>query len=299
MQMIEMGPGLKFSRIIQGFWRLTGGFPGDWHLSTKDLVEFLGKRFELGVTTLDSAEGYGAGECEVQLGRALREFRRDQYQVVTKAGICVNRVPRMFFYYDTTYSWITTKCRESIEKLGCHYIDLFLIHREDPMIDHHEVARAFADLKKEGLIREAGVSNFDPFKFNALNKAMGGKLRTNQVELHPCCFEHFNSGMMDVLQSERIRPMVWSPLAGGRIATSDGEPYVKARAVCSELAGKYGVSLDTLVFAWILNHPVGALPIVGSSRLERLQEAIDALDLRLEREDWYRIYVASGQQKIR
>lgn len=298
MQVIEMSPKLRLSRIVQGFWRLTGGHPGDWHLSTKELVDFLGKRFELGVTTLDSAEGYGAGKCEVELGKALREFKRDEYQIVTKAGICVN-FQQMFFYYDTTYTWITTKCKESIEKLGCDYIDLFLIHREDPMIDHHEVARAFADLKSEKLIKEAGVSNFDPSKFSALNKVMGGTLRTNQIELHPCCFEHFNSGMMDLLQSEKIHPMTWSPLAGGKIAADEGEHYKKVRAVCNELARKYGVGFGTVVYAWILNHPVGALPLVGSHRLERLQEAISALDLRLEREDWYRIYAASGQQKIR
>lgn len=298
MEYVEMAPDLKFSRIVQGFWRLTGGFPGDWKLSTKDLTDFLGKRFELGVTTLDSAEGYGAGKCEIELGKALREFKRDEYQIVTKAGICLN-YQKWFFYYDTTYEWITSKCKESIEKLGCDFIDLFLIHREDPMIDHHEVARAFADLKKEGLIKEAGVSNFDPFKFNALNKVMDGTLRTNQIELHPCCFEHFNSGMIDVLQSEKIRPMIWSPLAGGKIATDENEMYVKTRAVCDELARKYGVSQNTIIYAWLLNHPVGALPLVGSHKLERLEEAISALDLRLNREDWYRIYTASGQQKIR
>ena len=298
MQIVEISPSVKFSRIVQGLWRLTGGFPGDWHMSAEDLEDFLGKRFELGVTTLDSAGVYGAGKCEVELGKALRGFKRDRYQIVTKAGIRINRQDR-FFYYDTTYEWITDKCKESIEKLGCDYIDLFLIHREDPMIDHYEVARAFADLKKEGLIKEAGVSNFDPFKFNALNKVMEGTLRTNQIELHPCCFEHFNTGMIDILQSGKIRPMIWSPLAGGRIATSESEEFKKVRAVCDRLAKKYGVSLNTIIYAWLLNHPVGALPLVGSNKLERLEEAISALDLRLEQEDWYRIYTASQQQKIR
>jgi predicted oxidoreductase len=232
------------------------------------------------------------------LGKALREFKRDQYQIVTKAGICVNRQKR-FFYYNTSYEWITAECKTSIEKLGCEYIDLFLIHREDPMIDHYEVASAFADLKKEGLIKEAGVSNFDPFKFKALNKAMGGTLRTNQIELNPSCFEHFDSGMIDVLQSEKIHPMIWSPLAGGKIFTDETEFFANIRTVCNELAKKYSVSLATIVYAWILNHPVGALPLVGSSKLEHLMGAIDALDLQMEREDWYQIYAASGQQKIR
>ena len=298
MQYVEMGENLKFSRIVQGFWRLTGGLPGSWDITTNELVDLLDKRFELGVTTLDTAEVYGRGECEIQLGKALHGFKRETFQIVTKTGISFNPEKRSA-YYDTTFENITKKCKESIEKLGCDYIDLFLIHREDPMIDHHEVARAFAHLKEEGLIKEAGVSNFDPFKFNSLNKVMDGTLRTNQIELHPCCFEHFNSGMMDVLQSEKIHPMIWSPLAGGRIATDQSEMYENTRTVCNELAKKYDVSLNTLIYAWILNHPVGALPLVGSNKLNRLEEAICALDLTLDREDWYRIYTASGQQKIR
>ena len=298
MQHIEIAPGMSFSRIIQGFWRLTGGLPGDWNMTTAELVAFLGNLFEKGVTTLDTAQAYGRGTCESAMGAALREFPRSAYQIVTKTGICVNP-QRRFFYYDTTYEQVTKKCRESIEKLRCDYLDLYLIHREDPMIDHHEVARAFADLKQEGLIKEAGVSNFDPFKFSALNKATGGTLRTNQIELHPCSFEHFNSGMIDLLQGEKIHPMIWSPLAGGRFATDESEPYRNVRVVCEELAQKYSVHMNTVIYAWLLNHPVGAMPLVGSSKPDRLDEALEALNLTLDREDWYRIYTASGQQVIR
>jgi predicted oxidoreductase len=89
------------------------------------------------------------------------------------------------------------------------------------------------------------------------------------------------------------------PSGAWRVATEESDAFSKARNVCDMLAKKYGVSLSTIIYAWILNHPVGALPLVGSNKLERLEDAISALDLRLDREDWYRVYVASGQQKIR
>ena len=88
-------------------------------------------------------------------------------------------------------------------------------------------------------------------------------------------------------------------MAGGKLFTSDEEEYAKARAVLEELAEKYGVSPATIVYAWLMQHPMGALPIVGGQSLARLDEAIAALDLQLERPDWYRVYAASGQQKIR
>ncbi len=205
----------------------------------------------------------------------------------------------MSSYYNTSYDYLVSACHAALERLNCEYIDLFLIHREDPMLDPYEAGRALLDLKKEGLIREAGVSNFDPFKMEGLNRAMDGTLRTNQIELHPFCFEHFNSGMTDYLTANRIRPMIWSPLAGGKLFTSEEAAYIKARAVLEELAAKYGVSPATIVYAWLMQHPMGALPIVGGQSLARLDEAIAALDLRLERPDWYRVYAASGQQKIR
>ena len=88
-------------------------------------------------------------------------------------------------------------CRESLKRLHCDSLDLYLIHREDPLLDPWETARALLDLQKQGLVRDIGVSNFDPFKFDALQKAVGGRLVTNQIEWNPVCFEHFRSGMVD------------------------------------------------------------------------------------------------------
>jgi predicted oxidoreductase len=83
-------------------------------------------------------------------------------------------------------------CKESLIRLGTDHIDLYLIHREDPCFDPWETARALKDLKKSGMVLEVGVSNFDPFKFDALNQAIEGELVTNQIEWNPVCFEHFN-----------------------------------------------------------------------------------------------------------
>ena len=148
-------------------------------------------------------------------------------------------------------------------------------------------------------MREVCVSNFDPFKFNALNEAMDGELVTNQIEWNPVCFEHFNSGMMDLLTVKKIHPMIWSPLAGGRLFTSDDEACVKARAVLEKIAERHNTDVATVVYAWIMYHPVGAMPLNGSSKLARLDCAIRATELKLEHYEWYEIYAASGQQQIR
>lgn len=293
MQTVSITNELSFSRIIQGLWRVT-----DWNLSTPELTRFLNACMDRGVDTFDVADIYGGGLCEEQVGLALKEIPRSRYKIVSKGGICFGTNGGRN-YYNTSYDYLLEACRRSVRKLNCGYLDLYLIHREDPLIHHEEAAQALLQLKADGVIREAGVSNFDPYKFRALNHYMGGTLRTNQIEWNPCCFEHFRSGMMDVLQEERVHPMIWSPLCGGALFRSQEEPYVNARAVLVPMAAEKGISVNTLVYAWILRHPVGAMPLVGSGKLSRLDEAIAALDVELSQEDWFRIYRASGQMILR
>lgn len=125
------------------------------------------------------------------------------------------------------------------------------------------------------------------------------QLVTNQIEVSPTCFEHFNSGMLDYLVKNKIHPMIWSPLAGGQLFTSEASIYKNARQKIEEIANRHNVSSDTIVYAWLMYHPVKALPISGSGKLERLDNAIKALDVKLTHEEWYEIYIASGQQVLR
>lgn len=304
MEYVKLTENLSLSRIIQGFWRLT-----DWHWDTERLADFMKGCIARGVTTFDTAEIYGNTECERQMGLVFAKYPelRQQVQLVTKTGIRkdggmmapAGRTIQIPKHYDTRYETIKQACRDSIERLHCRQIDLYLIHREDPLLDPHAAAKALLELKEEGLVKEIGVSNFDPWKFNALQNCTGGQLVTNQIEFSPVCYEHIDSGMLDLLQEKQIHPMIWSPLAGGKIFTSDEEPYGKVRAVLEEIAQRHGTAPETILYAWILYHPVGMLPLVGSNKLERLDHAVAALDVRLEHWEWYEIYLASGEKWLR
>lgn len=297
MQRVKLSEKLELSRIIQGFWRLDS-----WDFSSDDLVEFMHGCIDRGVTTFDTAEIYGNTLCESLMGKAFAKDPkiREQIELVSKMGIYKEKINgEDFGYYDTTYHRIIRSCHEALERLHTDYIDLYLIHREDPLLDPWECAKALKQLKAEGLVKEVGVSNFDPYKFEALNQAMDGTLVTNQIEWNPVCFEHFNSGMVDYLTYHKINPMIWSPLAGGRLFTSDESQFVKARKKIEEIAKRHQVEPAVIVYAWIMYHPMGAMPLIGSRKLSRLDLAIQALDVKLERYEWYEIYSASGQQEIR
>lgn len=293
MEYLKITEELSFSRIIQGFWRLV-----QWEWSAKELEAFMQECVERGVTTFDTAEVYGFGECETQLGRvfARNPALRNKIQLVSKTGIFNHEG---FKYYDTSYDRVKTSCKESLQRLSCDCLDLYLIHREDPCFDPKETGRALLELKKEGLVKEIGVSNFDPIKFQALNQFCENQLCTNQIEWNPCCYEHIHSGMIDLLTQKQLHPMIWSPLAGGKLFTSQESSYVRVREKLSEIAQRHDVEAEVIAYAWLLYHPVKAMPIVGSSKLSRLESAINALDVKLERWEWYEIYTASAGTRLR
>lgn len=297
MKKIELSKNLSLSAVVQGFWRLDS-----WNMSTDDLVKFMKECIARGVTTFDTAEIYGDTLCESLMGEAFAKDPsiRGEIELVSKMGIYKQEINgEMFGYYNTSYDRVIQSCKESLKRLQTDSLDLYLVHREDPLLDPWETGRALLDLKKEGLVKEIGVSNFDPYKFEALNTAVNGELVTNQIEWNPVCFEHFNSGMVDYLTGHKIHPMIWSPLAGGNLFKGEDELCIKAEKKIKEIAAKHNVEPATIVYAWIMYHPMGALPLVGSQKLSRLDLAIKALDVKLERYEWFEIYAASGQQAIR
>lgn len=293
MKKVKLSDGLSLSAVVQGFWRLDG-----WNWSVDQLVRFMNQCIERGVTTFDTAEIYGGTLCETLMGQAFQRDGsiRDKIELVSKTGIFKKGD---FGYYNTTYDRVKASCEESLQRLHTDCIDLYLIHREDPCIDFSSTAKALLELKKEGKIREMGVSNFDPHKFHGMNQAVGGQLVTNQIEWNPVCFEHFNSGMIDDLTAAKIHPMVWSPLAGGRMFDQGDELCARAMKTIEKIAQKHNTDPSVIIYAWIMYHPAGAVPICGSNKLNRLDYAVKALDIKLEHYEWYEIYGASGQQTIR
>lgn len=298
MERVNLSKNVSVSRIVQGLWRLN-----DWNWTIEETVKFIESCIALGVTTFDAAEIYGNYMGELRIGEVLRaaSHLRDQMEIVTKTGINMFSDKRSYTmsHYDTRKLKVVTSCQEAIKRMNCDVIDVFLIHREDPLINHRELGKTLDELVDSGWVKAVGVSNFDPMKFDALQSYMKHKLVTNQIEWSPVCYEHFNNGNMDYLQKMNVHPMIWSPLAGGRLFTSSDEKNVRARKKIDEIARRHGVESETIVFAWLLYHPVGALPISGSSKLKRLQEAIAGLNIALTHEEWFEIYTASGQQRLR
>ncbi len=289
-----LSPNLSISRITHGHWRLN-----NWNYSPKELDVLINNLVEIGVTTFDHADIYGDYSCEEIFGKTLNQnpALRHNIEIITKCGIKLlsAKFPeRKIKYYDYSYDHIVNSVEASLRNFNTDYIDLLLLHRPAPFFNPEEVAKAFSALEKSGKVKAFGVSNFLPGQFEMLQSFTEQKLVTNQIEISPINTEHLDNGNIDFLIKQHVIPMAWSPLGGGSIFSNSDERSVRLNKVLNEIAMLHSVkSVETIIYAWLLNHPSNIVPIVGSSKFERVKTAVEAQNINLTTEEWYQIYIAS------
>lgn len=292
---VELTDGLLLSRMVAGLWRLA-----EWDYSTQDLIEWIEACLEMGITTFDHADIYGDYECEALFGKAikLKPSLRKKMQIVTKCGIKLtsSKFPeRRINHYDTSASHIIASAENSLRNLATEQIDLLLIHRPDALMKADEVAQAFTELRDMGKVQHFGVSNFSPAQYDLLASRLDFPLVTNQIEFSVLHIDPAYDGSLDHAQQHRYKPMIWSPFGGGSIFNGDDDRAKRLRETLTNISADYGnVGIDQIALAWILRHPSQPIPVLGSSKIERIQSATNAAKIALSREAWHRIWVASA-----
>ena len=261
--------------------------------------------YEAGYTLFDHADIYGRGLCEEIHGRLLKDTPslRTQTQIATKCGI---RWDEGQHRYDFSREHILASCDESLRRLNIDTIDLYQLHRPDLLMDPAEIAEAFDALHRSGKVRWFGVSNFSPSFVRTLQSGLAAPLIVNQVEIHLGRLDCFVDGTLDQCIAEGITPLSWSPLGGGWLGDGgtvrEDDPHREGKQsllrVLDEVATDHGASRTVVALAWLLKHPSRIIPIVGSTRPEKIRDAVRADALELSRVEWYRILVAARMQPL-
>jgi predicted oxidoreductase len=291
---------------------LLGGM--QWNQAITGIDDLLATALEQGIRTIDLADIYQHGAAESCLGDWLAQNPglRDQLVIQTKCGI--RRADSMApGRYDASADHLLTSVEQSLRRLQTEYIDVLLLHRPDPLMCPNEVADAFGRLRHSGKVRAFGVSNMHAGQIAWLQRALDAPLVANQVEmslLHRDWLEAettFNdaqsagvtgwAGTLQYCQTQGIQLQAWRPLCRGWLTGNpppDAPATVQQTAlVVQELAQAYAVSPEAIVLGWLMRHPAGIHPVVGTSQPARLRACAQALALRLTREDWYRLYVTA------
>jgi len=290
MDRITVGP-LEFSRIVYGMWRLGD----DSDTSPAHVEAKVEACLAQGITTMDQADIYGDYGAEELLGAAIRAnpSLRDKIELVTKCDIIApigKYADRRVKYYDTSAAHITASVENSLSVMATDVIDLLLIHRPDPLMDHEETGKALDALVASGKVRAVGVSNFKKHDWDLLQSAMSTPLATNQIELSVLHHVPFTEGDVAWMQAAGVPIMAWSPLAGGTLFGPEG---AAVRAVLERIGAAQGVGADAVAVAWLLRHPARIMPVMGTNNLDRIKALGDATKVTLDRETWFEIYTAA------
>jgi len=298
MQTVKLGNSdLEVSRLAYGCMRIAGnGAEDDWKRGKRAV----GAAFEVGYTVFDHADIYAGGLSEKLFGEVLRETpgMREQITIIGKCGIRLAGIPDDASpqRYDFSRAHIEKSVNASLGRLGIDALDVLLLHRPDYLMDVAEIATTLGALKAASKVRYFGVSNFLPSQFELLQSVLDEPLLVNQVEINLHNVSALTDGTLDMCQRLRVTPQAWCPIAGVAYPawgnTFSDEDERRLRAELERQCDIYKLEDWVLALAWLLRHPAGISPIVGSTTPSRIEAATAVFDVDYRREDWYRLFEA-------
>lgn len=287
---------MHLSDVAAGLWRLH-----EWGLDIPARVRWIEQALELGIDTFDHADLYGDYTVEALFGEALAAAPglRDRLTLVTKCGIrplSPARPAHAVKHYDSSPAHVMASVEVSLRALRTDRIDLLLVHRPDVLADPDALAAVFDALRRAGKVLHFGVSNHSPAQLATLHRRFA--LDVHQFEFSVLQMRALADGTLEQCTDLGLRPMAWSPLAGGRLYAGDDEQARRIRATLAGIAARHGVAPATVAHAWVMRHPSRPVPVTGTRRPEGLAEAAAAMSLTLDREDWYGLWQASMNHEL-
>lgn len=288
-------------------------------LDTPQAVKVLETSHDQGINYIDAADIYGNGQSEKNFGTALKQssLSRDQFYIQSKGGIVLDpkRSHGSLVFgkrYDFSKAHLIDTVDHILERMQIDYLDSFLLHRPDPLMEFDDVQAAFDELQTSGKVRHFGVSNFNPQQLTMLQRPLSQRLMINQVQfsvmhtgmidfgIHanmtdPRSVDH-DAGIIEYARTHDITLQAWSPFQYGTFAGTfiDNPKFETLNQKLAEVADHYKVSKNAIALAWILRHPANIQAILGAMNPAHIIDNLSGADIQLTRQEWYDIYFAAG-----
>ncbi|MDD9324312.1 aldo/keto reductase [Pediococcus acidilactici] len=313
MKNVKLGNSqIDVSAIALGIMRMP-------RLDVKQAAALLESAYDVGINYIDSADIYGNGQAELIFGEALKHssLKREDLFIQSKGGIVPDPdKSEGDVVYGSRYDFSKQHLLETVDhilgRMQVDYLDSFLLHRPDPLMDLDEVAEAFDQLQSAGKVRHFGVSNFNPMQVEMLQNVLQQMLMINQLQfgimhsgpiqfgmhtnMEDAASINHDGGIIEYSRLHHMTIQAWSPYQYGMFEGTfvDNPQFPELNKKLQELADKYSVNKNAIATAWILRHPAKMQVILGSMNPEHLKENIAGADVTLSRQEWYDVYFAAG-----
>lgn len=302
MKQIKMGPStLNIPAMALGIMRMDSK-------TSDQAADAINAAYDSGINFIDSADIYGGGKSEEVFNAAFKKTRisRDKMFIQSKTGIVPGK------RYDFSKDYIISQVDGILNRMGIDYLDSLVLHRPDVLMDSEQVAEAFDKLQANGKVRFFGVSNFNASQIELLKTHVTQPIMFDQLQ-----FGIMHSGMVDFnihtnmtddrsidhdgqtlnyLQTHRITLQAWSPYQYGFFEGTfiNNPKFPKLNEELQKLSDKYHVGKNAIAGAWILRYPAQIQVLVGSMNPEHIKDSAKAGDIALTKQEWYDIYLATG-----
>ena len=288
-------------------------------LPVEDCTKALLAAHEAGINFIDSADIYGRdpklgrGSSEIHFGQALKQsgLKRSDFFIQSKGGLYADETGQIT-RYDSSKKHLIKSVDGILQRMGIDYLDSFLIHRPDPLMEPDQIAAAFDELQQAGKVRHFGVSNFNPQQIELLQQVCSQHLLIDQLQfsimhtgmidfgLHtnmtdPASISH-DGGLLEYLRCKHMTIQTWSPFQYGTFAGTfiGNEEFHELNVVLKQLADKYHVSKNAIAVAWILRHPAKMQVLLGTMNPQHILDSAKGSDVTLTAQEWYDVYLAAG-----
>ncbi|MFD1125871.1 aldo/keto reductase family oxidoreductase [Lentilactobacillus raoultii] len=306
------GTHFEASAVALGIMRMAG-------MATADAAKTLKAAHEAGINYIDSADIYGEGGSEKTFKEALKAsgIPRDDLYIQSKGGIILD--PKrshdgLVFgaRYDFSKQHLIDAVDGILQRMGIDYLDAFLLHRPDPLMEADDIADAFDTLQREGKVRHFGVSNFNPQQVEMVQSWVSQRLLINQLQFNvvhsgmiregmhvnmidDASLDH-DGGILEYSRRKHMTIQAWSPFNYGLFAGMyiNDPKYPKLNKKLEELGEKYHASKNAIATAWILRHPAHVQVLLGTMNPEHIKDSAAGADIELTKQEWYNLYFAAG-----
>lgn len=276
--------------------------------SVKEMNDYIHFAIDRGINFFDHADIYGGGKSEELFGQAFSSdssLKREDVFIQSKCGIRKE-------CYDQSKEHIISSVDGILKRLKTDYLDVLLLHRPDALVEPEEVAEAFDELYNSGKVRNFGVSNHKPMQIELLKKCIKQPLVANQLQFSLATANMVANGMevnmindgsldrdgsvLDYCRLNDVTIQAWSPFQrpNWKGTFLGSREYKDLNKVLKELAEKYNCDISSIATAWILRHPAHIQVIAGTADPDHLQKIIDGAEIKLTREEWYKLYLSAG-----
>lgn len=310
---------MKKTNVIYGCMGLGGDLPEFSFETKKQSFRALDAAIDSGIRRFDHANIYNKGKAEAVFGLWLKENKglREELIIQSKAGIKLHSGPHNSSYYDFSSAYIIDQVQRSLERLNVDYLDMFLLHRPDPLASPEIVDETMNGLVQKRLVRSLGVSNMSVAQIEWLRTNAGVDVVANQIQFglgHALLVEQdvlvntnniSNNGLQGMLQyamTNNIELQAYSPLDKGlylkELMEGDSEDVVNTKALLQELSITYNSNPMAILLNWITRLPAHMVPVIGTTNPDRIEAVKSISEFELSHDDWYRLWVTSRGEKL-